>query len=138
MKQRIVLILVVAFLCAMLYRDGGLLLVLAYNASRWGVIFAWLARVAGEEQGTSVLVYLLRTMAAVLPHLVLEALSYIIGAMAGVFLSKALSKYSASSDAFAQVLGAVLRLSAISGALLVAGAAAEAMLAPALVEMLFR
>jgi len=125
------------FLFALIYRDGGMLLVLAWNASRWGVIFSYLSRTHETESIGANLGYLSKTMACVLPHLILEAMAYILVAMAGVFLSKALSKYALSSPQFAQVGRAVLQIAAIAAACLILAATVEARLAPLLVKALF-
>ena len=131
-------VLTVCLLFALAYRHGGLLLVLAWNASRWGVIFSYVARKGASDEGAVAgLGVLLRTAAGVLPHLALEALAYILAAMCGVFLSKALAKYEITSSAFAQVGMAVLRLLGIALLLLSAGAAVEAWLAPELIGWLF-
>ncbi|MFT7622689.1 MAG: hypothetical protein ACI9WU_001864 [Myxococcota bacterium] len=131
------LVLFVCFLFALIYRHGGMLLVLAWNASRWGVIFSYIAVRASDQDDVVVWSYLLRTMIAILPHLILEAVAYILAAMSGVFLSKALEKYDVGSVLFTAVVAAVIRLSVISGLILIVAATVEAELAPRLVALLF-
>ncbi len=131
------LVMVVCFLFALIYRHGGMLLVLAWNASRWGVIFSYIARRAAEDEHVEVWTYLLKTMLCILPHLFLEAVAYILIAMSGVFLSKALEKYELGSDVFNSVLGAVIRIAVVAVFTLFAAAAVEALVAPALVGALF-
>ena len=134
---RNVLVLAACFTFALIYRHGGMLLVLAWNASRWGVIFSYLARQAGQDPDVEPAAYLAKTFVCILPHLVLEAVAYILVAMSGVFLSKALTKYSLGSAEFLQVGSAVLRIFWMSMAVLVAAALVEAYLAPELIELLF-
>lgn len=131
------LVAAVGFLCALVYRHGGMLLVLAWNASVWGVVFPYIARTAPDAGAGGALGYTLLAHLCILPHLLLEASAYVAAAMAGVFLSKAAQKYRPDSADFRQVLGAVARIAAAALLLLVAAAAAESLLAPALVAALF-
>jgi len=133
------LVALVGFLFALLYRHGGLLLVLAWNASVWGVVFPWLARTA-PDAGVGLggaLVYLGKTLVAIAPHLGLEALAYVLVATAGVFASKILMRHEWGSLAFRQATGAAARIAALGVAALTAAAALEAWLTPLLVAFLF-
>jgi uncharacterized membrane protein SpoIIM required for sporulation len=134
---RNVLVLAACFAFALIYRHGGMLLVLAWNASRWGVIFSYLAREAARDPEVNAIAYLGKTFVCILPHLVLEAVAYILVAMSGVFLSKAIAKYRFDSDEFFQVGSAVLRIFWLSLAVLVVAALVEATVAPILIEQLF-
>jgi uncharacterized membrane protein SpoIIM required for sporulation len=134
---RNVLVLSACFAFALIYRHGGMLLVLAWNASRWGVIFSYLARQAATEPDVNSITYLGKTFLCIGPHLVLEAIAYILVAMSGVFLSKALAKYRYDSDEFLQVGSAVLKIFWMSLAVLVIAAGVEATVAPFMVELLF-
>jgi hypothetical protein len=130
-------VLVACFLFSLLYRHGGMLLVLAWNASVWGVVFPYIARTAPDQSAGGAVVYFLKSFTSIFPHLFLEALAYILIAMAGVFLSKALQKYEIGSGQFNQVAMAVARIAALSGLLLVVASAVEAMVAPALIQLFF-
>jgi len=136
--RRNALVLLVSFLFALFYRHGGMLLVLAWNASKWGVIFSYVARMAARNEDVFLPIYLGRTFVCIIPHLFAEALAYILVAMSGVFLSKGLAKYSLSSKEFTQVGGAVLRIALMAVVILVVAGALEAYLAPVLVTALFR
>ena len=127
-------VLAVGFLFALIYRHGGMLLVLGWNASRWGAILGVVSRRGAGDDPLSVLSSIGRTLAVVLPHLCLEALAYVLAAMAGVFLAKALEKHPVRSPVFRSVLGASLGIVALSGVALAAAAAVEAVVAPALVR----
>ena len=131
------LVAAACFLFSLLYQHGGMLLVLGWNASVWGVVFAYIARTAPDAGSTGPVVYFLKSFLCIFPHLFLEALAYVLVAMGGVFLSKALGKYKVDSSRFAQVGGAILRVVLTSMALLVLASAVEAVLAPTLVEWLF-
>lgn len=129
-------VMVVCFATAVLYGHGGMLLVLAWNASRWGVIFSWVARVAAHEAGGSPVASLTRTLACILPHLALEATAYILVAMGGVFVTRGALRHRLGSPELAQVAGAVLRIVAVAAAVLAAAAAVESTVAPALAQAL--
>ena len=131
------LVLVVCLLAAVLYRHGGMLLVLAWNASVWGVVFATIARTAPDAGAGGAVFYFLKAFLAIFPHLLLEAAAYVLIAMAGVFVSKAFQKYRLDSTDFRQVMGAAGRVGLISVGLLVAAGLCEALLAPALIGVLF-
>lgn len=130
-------VMAIAFFFALVYREGGLLFVLGWNASRWGILFSYAALMAHQEGAGSVMGHVVRTMICVLPHLVLEVVAYVLVAMAGVFLHKALRRYQLTSARFARVGRAVLVLVAIAAVALGAAAVAESRLAPWLVDRLF-
>jgi uncharacterized membrane protein SpoIIM required for sporulation len=127
----------VGFLFALLYRHGGLLLVLAWNASVWGAVFPWLARTAPDAGAGGTLVYLAKTLAAILPHLAPEAAAYVLVATAGVFLSKTVARYEWGEPRFKQAAGASARLLGLGLALLAGASLVEAFVTPALVALLF-
>lgn len=125
------------FLFAFIYRHGGMLLVLAWNASRWGVIFSFVARTAAERDEASAIGYLGKTMVVVLPHFLAEAAAYVLIAMSGVFLSRGMARYRLGSAELARVGKAVLSIAVVAALVLTLGAALEANLAPRLVELIF-
>ena len=130
------LVMLACFLFSLLYRHGGMLLVLALNASVWGVVFPFIARTA-PDRSAGATIYFVKSFISIFPHLLLEAVGYVLVAMAGVFLSKALQKYEVGSDRFNQVGLAVGKLSALAAATLALAAAVEAYLAPALISVFF-
>lgn len=132
------LVMLACFLFSLFYRHGGMQLVLAWNASVWGVIFAYVARTAGKDDTMGVSGYFFRTLVCILPHLILEVLGYVLIAMAGVFASRALLKYRLDSQPFHQVSVAVLRIAAMAVLFIFLAALAESQFAPAMVSLLFR
>ncbi len=132
-----VIVLVACFLFSLIYRHGGMLLVLAWNASAWGVVFPYIARTAPDQSTGGAVVYFFKSFASIFPHLFLEAIAYILIAMAGVFLSKSLQKYELGSKPFNQVAMAVARIGALALAVLVTASVVEAMVAPALIDLFF-
>jgi uncharacterized membrane protein SpoIIM required for sporulation len=131
------IVLVACFLFSLVYRHGGMLLVLGWNASVWGVVFPYIARTAPDLAVGGAALYFVKSFVSIFPHLLLEAVAYILIAMAGVFLSKALQKYEMGSTRFNQVGLAVLRIAALAAAFLVVASVVEALVAPALISLLF-
>lgn len=127
----------VCFLISLIFRQGGMLLVLAWNASVWGAVFPYLARTAPDNQHIGPFIYLLKTSVCISPHLVLEALGYVLIAMGGVFLSRCLERHELGSASFNRVALAVLKIFSGGVAVVMLAAAVESVLAPALVRALF-
>ena len=67
---------------------------------------------------------------AVMPHLIVEALGYVIGALSGVFLSRGIMRYEYSDPRLRRVLTAVLVLAGVSVALIIVGGLMEINYAP--------
>jgi uncharacterized membrane protein SpoIIM required for sporulation len=120
------LVLIGSFLFALVYQHAGMLLVLAWNASRWGVVFGYIAHHDN----------MVFTVVAILPHLVLEAGAYVFAAMGGVFLSRAIRRYEIGSEPFVQVGYAVLRILIGSILCLAIAMLVEAYFTPWFVEIL--
>ena len=81
------MVLFFIFLLSFLTGDGAIFLI-TWNASVWGTIFGVTARNAAVFEGISPLYYFGIIMLVVLPHLILEALAYIMGAISGGVISK--------------------------------------------------
>jgi len=97
------LVLVIIFFTALLIGDGGLFL-LIWNASVWGTIFAIIAKTGSLFAGKNPLLYFLLIILTVLPHMLIEATSYIMGAAAGGILSKGFTKDSFTYEQFKVIL----------------------------------
>ena len=129
LRQDLVAVLV-SFGCALLYRHGGMLLVLAWAASRWGVVLAMELRGGAAVEQASGLLGVLPPVLVALPHLTLEALGTILAAMAGVFLSLGVVRYKLRSSRLLRVLRAVLVILAVAFLAATFAALLEAALAP--------
>lgn len=110
---------------SLVFREGGAMLILAWNASVWALSYTFLSRTT-VVLGTAPLD---RTLVAVVggitPHLVLEASAYTTAALVGIFAAKAIEKYHWRSPEFRRVARAVLLMIVVGGALLLIGALAE-------------
>jgi hypothetical protein len=80
-------------LLSFLYRSYGALLALAWNACIWGLILTLLVQrgLPGTVGGAAKFIAI--SSVALLPHLLLEAVGYLLGSLAAIFLSKGLLKY---------------------------------------------
>ena len=127
----------VFFLVGLLFRYVGTLIVVVWNASTWGIVFA--AALAGSlTVGESGIWAGLRLGAVVLPHLVVETVAYLCAAMAGIFLSKALQRYRWTGERFETVGRAVLTLLAVAAMLVFVAALLEGLWGRWLAGLWFR
>lgn len=126
-------ILITGALLAVVYRAGGLVLILAWNALHWAeAIFSYIQQVRIEVGLSKAGLLFL----AILPHLVLEALAYVIAGLAGVFISIAVCKYPFTSPELRRVGFACLTLLAVSLGVLVLATIFEIYLAQPLFHAL--
>lgn len=125
------LVLVNCFLLAVLFRAGGLMLVLGWNATHWAGSFTeiWHAMHSETLISTSVL-----GMLVIVPHLILEVTAYILAGLSGLFLSKASTKYALLSPKMKRVLLACIALFIIGAAFCLTGAYVEVKVAQPLFE----
>ena len=122
------LVLLVFFALSLIYRSYGALLALTWNACVWGVVLAFLVRRGMAGSAVPPALFIAVSLAAVLPHLLLEATAYVVGSLAAIFLSKGAFKYAPREPVFGAVMRAVAALTAIALACLLAGALVEATL----------
>ena len=129
----LVLVGVLAF--SILYRAGGALVILCWNASIWGAAFAYFARLEWGG-GLAAVGGWLATSACVFPHVLLEAAGYVMTAVAGLIVLRLAVRFRRlAGKRAALVRGAALLLAAAVAALVLA-AAAEAFLAPLLLDQM--
>lgn len=93
------MVLAAVFVVALLAGDGAIFL-LTWNASVWGTIFGVTARNAGYVTHSDPFVYFVHIVITVTPHVLLEASAYILAAMAGGMISRAILKDGIGSKRF--------------------------------------
>jgi len=135
--DRNIIVAMGTLVAALIYRHGGVILVLAWNASTWGAVFACVIRMASESQEESLIVYAIQTLIYILPHLITEAVGYILIAMSGVFSLRAITRHSFQSRALLQVGGAVLNILITGFLMLLIAATIEAFWAPHAIQFMF-
>lgn len=116
------------FLLSLVYRSLGALLALSWNAALWVVSLSLLMQRAQEAVAMPRALFFAAAWGAVLPHLILEASSYVAASLASIYASRALLLYPPADARFRAVVGAVARILLASLALLVAAALVESVL----------
>lgn len=96
------LVLLACFILALLAGDGAIFLIV-WNASVWGAIFGITARNAAIFSGKHAFLLFGMIMAIVFIHMILEALAYILAAIAGSVISKDVLLEQFASDRFMEV-----------------------------------
>ena len=119
----------------LLYRNGGALLVLCWNASVWGAAFAYFARLQFGDGGAALKGWL-SISAAVFPHVLLEATGYVLMVLVGLFLLRLIVRFTDAALDRRALIGATLRLAGLGVSSLTLAAVIETSLAPSLVDML--
>lgn len=118
------------------YRAYGAMLALGFNAAVWVFVLATLTQRAFSLTDMDPVLFSVAAAAAMTPHLVLEGCAYVLGALAGIFTSRALFRYSLDDDVLYDVItsSAVLIVTAVG--LLALAAATEAHWATSVLEWL--
>jgi uncharacterized membrane protein SpoIIM required for sporulation len=97
------LVLIVCLVLSLIYGTGAIF-ILTWNASVWGVVFGLIAKNSASVAGANPFWIFLLTFVAVFPHLILEALSYILAAVSGGVVSKAVIREKIFSTRFNQIV----------------------------------
>ncbi len=77
-------VMVLFFIIALPFRQGGVMLAIVWNASVWGATVGTLARQWAEGRGPPFWQAVPRVATAILPHLALEGMGFVMAGMAGV------------------------------------------------------
>lgn len=92
-------VLIGFFIFAAIYKSSGLMFILAWNALNWASSISGVFERFFNLGISKAVSFIL----SILPHLLFEAIAYILAGLAGVFLSKAIQKYRLSSTEFLRV-----------------------------------
>ncbi len=115
------------FLILSLIFGAGSVLFLAWNASAWGVIFAYIAGFSGNPFDS-----FFQTFLKVMPHMLLEAGGYFFAIVAGGLMAQAVLRESIGSKKFDYVMKDGFVFLTVSVLLLIIGALVEVLVAGAL------
>ncbi len=118
------LVLIACFIMALLTGDGAIFLI-TWNASVWGTIFGITAKQASLFTGGSAYLTFALILLIVFPHMVLEAISYILAAISGSVISKDVILEKFLSNRFLEVFGFNLYLLLFGLLFLILGALVE-------------
>jgi len=122
------IVLLTTYLLAFLYRAFGMVLVICWNACVWAVVLFSVFRMAWLHTKVSFFSFFGRAVGAMVPHLLLEALAYILAALAAIFLSQGFSKYEATDKRFQLVFRASFWIGLFACLMVLLAAGAEALL----------
>ena len=117
-------VLITLALLSFVYRSLGAMFALGWNAGVWGVTIVLFMGGARDTELNTV-VYAIIILIAIIPHLIVEASSYLVGALAAIFLSRGITIYRFNDTRLNRVLSAVGFLVILSVGLLVSGALLE-------------
>jgi hypothetical protein len=121
-------VLAVCLVLSFFYGAGAILFI-TWNASVWGVIFAYVAKSATQISGMNPFVAFAATIAPALPHLITEAAGYFTAAIVGGTVSKAVMRENWGSKSFHHVLTDALIFLALGVGFIILAALFEARLA---------
>ncbi len=121
-------ILVVCLVLSFFYGAGAILFI-TWNASVWGVIFAYVAKTSASISSINPVLAFLITIAPTLPHLITEAAGYFTAAIVGGTVSKAVMREKIGSKAFHHVVTDALIFLGLGVGLILLAALFEARLA---------
>ena len=117
-------VLITLALMSFVYRSLGAMFALGWNAGVWGVTIV-LFMGGGRDTELDTVVYGTMILIAIIPHLIVEAASYLVGALAAIFLSRGITIYRLNDTRLNRVMSAVGVLAILSVGLLVSGALLE-------------
>ncbi len=92
-------VLIFCFLISLFAGNGSMLLI-AWNASVWGTIFGVLAKTSAGIGAANPWIFFILIMISVLPHAILEMLSYVIATIAGTGASEGIVHMKLRSSRF--------------------------------------
>lgn len=127
-------VLATVIVLAFVYRAYGAVLILGWNAAVWGLVLTTLVVQSAEQMSGSMYAHALLSAVAVLPHLTLEAIAYVIGAIAAIGMSKGMMWTEAGGVRAAQVLNEAAITLGMAVTFMLLGALAEAYFAPMALE----
>lgn len=124
-----------ALIASFIYGSGSIFIII-WNASVWGVVFGVIAREAAAIANFNPFAYFFITMIAVTPHLVTEASAYIMAAISGGIVSKAVIMEKPFSGRFKKIIQDALVIFFIAVILLIIAAFIETSITGKLASLL--
>jgi len=97
------IVLVICFVLSLAYGSGSLLFIV-WNASVWGIVFGYFIRQSALAVQTSPFMYFAKIFLPFLPHMITEAASYIVAAIMGGIIAKAILREKIFSKKFYHIL----------------------------------
>tara|TARA_Y100000310_G_scaffold340439_1_gene436259 strand:+ start:27075 stop:27881 length:807 start_codon:yes stop_codon:yes gene_type:complete len=123
--QNNLLIFIVCFMLSLVYGAGAVLF-LTWNASVWGIVFGFFTRFTiNEGAGTNPISTFFSKITPFLPHMTTEALAYVIAAIMGGIMSKAIIREKWGSKKFNHILTDALLVLGLGVAVVIVAAYLE-------------
>ncbi len=123
------LVLVICFIMSLAYGSGSILFIV-WNASVWGVVFGYFVRQAAAATDVGLWSYFAKIFLPFLPHMITEAASYIVAAVVGGVIAKAIIREKMFSPKFFHILTDGLLLAAFGFSLVVIAGVIEVFVFP--------
>lgn len=130
-------VLVVAFIISLIYGFGAIFII-TWNASVWGVAFAVQAIRFAPVYGKDIFTFFGLIMLVVIPHTLIEAMTYFTGAISGGIAAQGIAKESLVSERFSQLVTQSLILLIISLILLLLAAYLEVYVIEYLIDIFWK
>ncbi len=97
------LVLAICFVLSLAYGSGSILFIV-WNASVWGIVFGYFIRQSAAITHVNPALYFGKIFLPFLPHMVTEAASYVVAAMMGGVIAKAILRERLFSKKFYHIL----------------------------------
>jgi len=133
--NNLIVLLCIAIL-AFIYRAYGAMIALSWNACVWAAAITVLTLRTAQIPGATNQRDIILAATALLPHLVLEGFAYVIGSLAAIFLSQAISKYPLRDPRMRVVGRACFFLILIAITTVILGSAVESSFVPYILSLL--
>lgn len=117
-------VLIFCFLISLIAGNGAMLAI-AWNASVWGTIFGTLAKNSAALSGANPWIFFALIMLSVLPHTIIEMLSYVLSTISGTTISEGFIVGKLKSQKFMNLVMRNLILLLIAIGVLVIGGLVE-------------
>ncbi len=127
------LVLLISFCLSLVYGAGSILFI-TWNATVWGVVFAYVIKTSSPALGVHPFTAFVLCLIPFLPHMLTEALSYFTAAISGGVVSKAVLRENLFSRKFHHVLTDALLFLVLGFILVLIGAMLEVQLYPVLAQ----
>jgi hypothetical protein len=123
------LVLGICFILSLAYGSGSVIF-LVWNASVWGIVFGYFIRQAAVISEINPFIYFFKIFLPFLPHMITEAASYIVAAIMGGIIAKAIIREKLFSEKFYHILADGIMMAVLGFLLVVVAGIIEVLLFP--------
>jgi uncharacterized membrane protein SpoIIM required for sporulation len=123
------IVLAICFVLSLAYGSGSVLFMI-WNASVWGIVFGYFIRQAAAYAQMNPFVYFAKIFIPFLPHMITEVLSYIVAAIMGGIIAKAIIREKLFSKKFYHIMKDALMLALLGFILVILAGVIEVFIFP--------